>query len=260
MIVHSINIPKVFLSYSHDSAQHKQWVLDLATRLKNAGIDARIDAWSLGAGDDLPHFMETQLAEVDRVIMVCTEKYVEKANKGTGGVGYEKMIVTSSLMSSIGDKKIIPIIRQQSTNDVPTFLKSKLYIDFSNDNEFESVIDELMREIHGSPLYKEPEVGSNPYLTAESKPAESKIDKKVELLKATVEAYNKGKSHFTFHDLHSLMTCSRIFAEVYIQELIDEGLLKSERQYYQRHGKHFDGFVMTSKAKIQAIKLGWITE
>ncbi|MFA0628607.1 toll/interleukin-1 receptor domain-containing protein [Vibrio sp. 10N.222.49.A3] len=171
----STSVPKVFLSYSHDNAEHKQWVLDLATRLVNGGIDARIDAWSLGAGDDLPHFMETQLAEVDRVIMVCTSNYVNKANKGTGGVGYEKMIVTSSLMSRIDDNKIIPIIRQQGTNDVPTFLKSKLYIDFSNDKEFEAVIDDLMRAVHGSPLYKKPELGSNPYQTAESKPAESKL-------------------------------------------------------------------------------------
>ncbi|MGU3845768.1 toll/interleukin-1 receptor domain-containing protein, partial [Vibrio diabolicus] len=104
----SARVPKVFLSYSHDSASHKQWVLDLATRLVNAGIDARIDAWGVGGGTDLPHFMETQLAEVDRVIMVCTENYVQKANNGTGGVGYEKMIVTSSLMSRIDDNKIIP--------------------------------------------------------------------------------------------------------------------------------------------------------
>lgn len=140
------SVPKVFLSYSHDSAEHKQWALDLATRLVHSGIDARIDAWEVGGGSDLPYFMETQLTEVDRVVMICTENYVEKANKGTGGVGYEKMIVTSSLMSNIDDKKIIPIIRQKGSKKVPTFLKTKAYIDFSNDDAFESVIDELMRE------------------------------------------------------------------------------------------------------------------
>lgn len=254
----SVAVPKVFLSYSHDSAEHKQWVLDLATRLKHAGIDSRIDAWGLGAGADLPHFMETQLAEVDRVIMVCTEKYVEKANKGTGGVGYEKMIVTSSLMSSIGDKKIIPIIRQQGTNYVPTFLKSKLYIDFSNDNEFESVIDELMREIHGSPLYKEPELGSNPYLTAEAKPAESKIDKQTELLKAMLNEYNQGQTFFLFEDLHHMLGCSRIFAEAYIANLLDDNLLQASRKYIGVHLR--SGYEITNAAKIKAIKLGWVTE
>ncbi len=255
----STTVPKVFLSYSHDSAEHKQWVLDLATRLKHAGIDSRIDAWGLGAGADLPHFMETQLAEVDRVLMVCTEKYVEKANKGTGGVGYEKMIVTSSLMSSIDDNKIIPIIRQQGTNDVPTFLKSKLYIDFSNDNEFESVIDELMREIHGSPLYKEPELGSNPYLTAKQKPAESKVDKKIELLRWMIEAYNKGNTSFTFDSLHRALGSSRIFAENYVESLIEEKFIKSKSVYDILNG-NTSYYFLTQKAKAYSIQQSWVSE
>jgi len=255
----STTVPKVFLSYSHDSAEHKQWVLDLATRLKHAGIDSRIDAWGLGAGADLPHFMETQLAEVDRVIMVCTEKYVEKANKGTGGVGYEKMIVTSSLMSSIDDIKIIPIIRQQGTNDVPTFLKSKLYIDFSNDNEFESVIDELMREIHGSPLYKEPELGSNPYLTAKKKPAESKIDKKIELLRWMIEAYNKGNTSFTFDSLYRTLGSSRIFAENYVESLIEDQFINSQIKNDVFNG-NTTYYLLTQKAKVYSIQQGWVSE
>jgi len=55
-----------------------------------------LDQWDLKPGDDLPHFMETQLELAEYVLMICTEKYVEKANAGEGGVGYEKMIMTSS--------------------------------------------------------------------------------------------------------------------------------------------------------------------
>ncbi len=251
-------VPKVFLSYSHDSAEHKQWVLDLATRLVHGGIDARIDAWGVGGGTDLPHFMETQLAEVDRVIMVCTETYVKKANKGTGGVGYEKMIVTSSLMSSIGDTKIIPIIRQQGTNEVPTFLGTKLYYNFSNDSEFESVIDELMREIHGSPLYKKPELGSNPYQTAQAKPAESQTDKKSELLKTLIAQYDAGYSNFTFNDLHLNLGCSRIFAEKYVAALLKEGFLI--RTDWWSGATLIQGYNLTDLAKMHAINLGWVTE
>ncbi|MCX9525827.1 toll/interleukin-1 receptor domain-containing protein, partial [Vibrio cholerae] len=86
--------PRVFISYSHDSAEHKSWVLDFATTLRNRGIDAVLDQWDLKPGDDLPHFMETELARCDYAILVCTETYVAKANAGKGGVGYEKMIVT----------------------------------------------------------------------------------------------------------------------------------------------------------------------
>lgn len=107
-----MNPPRVFISYSHDSAEHKEWVLDFATTLRNRGVDAVLDQWDLKPGDDLPHFMETQLEVADYVLMVCTEKYVEKANTGEGGVGYEKMIMTSSLLKKIDSSKVIPIIRQ----------------------------------------------------------------------------------------------------------------------------------------------------
>lgn len=107
-----MNPPRVFISYSHDTAEHKEWVLDFATTLRNRGVDAVLDQWDLKPGDDLPHFMETQLEVADYVLMVCTEKYVEKANTGEGGVGYEKMIMTSSLLKKIDSSKVIPIIRQ----------------------------------------------------------------------------------------------------------------------------------------------------
>ena len=66
--------------------------------------------------------MEKHLAEADKIIMICTEKYVNKANKGEGGVGYEKMIITSNLLQHIDESKIIPIIKQNNSCLIPTFL------------------------------------------------------------------------------------------------------------------------------------------
>lgn len=36
-------IPKVFVSYSHDNEEHKEWVLQLATRLRSNGVDIILD-------------------------------------------------------------------------------------------------------------------------------------------------------------------------------------------------------------------------
>jgi len=91
------------------------------------------------------------------------DQYVNKANNGQGGVGYEKMIITSTLMKKIDENKIIPIIRQNGTTEVPTFLKSKLYINFSKSDDFEFSYDELVRTIHNSPLFKKPPIGNNPF-------------------------------------------------------------------------------------------------
>jgi hypothetical protein len=45
--------------------------------------------------------------------------------------------------------------------NIPTFLRTKLYIDFSNDDEFS--FDELVRTLHNAPLFKKPEIGNNPF-------------------------------------------------------------------------------------------------
>ena len=240
--------PKVFISYSHDSIEHKKWVLDLATRLMHAGIDTTLDAWSLKLGDDLPHFMETQLTESDRVIMICTENYVNKANKGSGGVGYEKMIVTSSMMSSIDDNKAIPIIRQNGTQERPNFLKTKLFIDFSNDDEFESVIDDLMREIHGIPSFKKPEIGSNPYISAKEKPAENQLDIKPQILQFAILLYEKSQDLVSDSTYYQQLGISRVIFEMQAKELVNQGFLH-----------YFSNTVqLTDKAKQYAIQQNWV--
>lgn len=108
-----MNPPRVFISYSHDSAPHKEWVLELATTLRNRGVDAILDQWDLKPGHDLPSFMETNLVACDYAVMVCTPKYVAKANSGSGGVGYEKMIMTSQSLKKISESRVIPIIREK---------------------------------------------------------------------------------------------------------------------------------------------------
>ena len=89
--------PKVFISYSHDTPEHKMWVMKLAQKLMDNGIEVMLDMWELGPGDDIARFMERGLMEADRILMVCGE-YVQKAEAGRGGVGYEKMIVTAGYM------------------------------------------------------------------------------------------------------------------------------------------------------------------
>lgn len=182
-------IPKVFISYSHDTLEHKKWVLELASRLRNNGIDAILDQFELQPGDDLPHFMESHLASSNKILMICTEKYVAKANAGEGGVGYEKMIITSNLLKRIDENKIVPIIKQDGTGDLPTFLKSKLYINFSKPDDFELSYDNLVRTIHNSPLFEKPPIGNNPF-----KPiAKERLEDDVKLLNTLLVTIIEGQ-------------------------------------------------------------------
>ena len=140
--------PKVFISYSHDSPEHKQWVSELTVRLRRYGVNAILDQWSLGPDNDVPRFMERGIRDSDRVLVICTDSYVRKANTGEVGIGDdESMIVTRRIVEDLGINKFIPIIRQTEWEDkIPTFLEDRIYVDFTNDEKFEEKFKELLHE------------------------------------------------------------------------------------------------------------------
>lgn len=238
-----MTIPRVFISYSHDSQSHKKWVMDFAIRLRNSGVDAILDQWELKPGDDLTHFMERNLASADRVLMICTDKYVEKANSGVGGVGYEKMIVTSDLLKSIDSNKVIPIIRQAGTRNVPTFLLTKLFVDFSKDNEAEFSFDELVRTLVGAPLFKKPPIGNNPFTPTEDTPAEKSADAVLELMTLLVRDFESHTNDFTLYSrIVQASKVSRLMLDVTIKEIVDLGLVQQSSTgsiYLTEKGKHY---------------------
>ena len=71
---------QAFVSYSHDSPTHKQWVITLARALVSMGVVVILDEWSLMAGEDVVAFMRTGIATADKVVLVCSEHYVKKGN------------------------------------------------------------------------------------------------------------------------------------------------------------------------------------
>lgn len=229
-----MSIPKVFISYSHDTLDHKKWVLDLATKLRSSGVDASIDQWDLRPGDDLSHFMETNLVSADRVLMVCTEKYVEKANAGLGGVGYEKMIVTADSLAKISSNKVIPIIRQTLKINIPTFLRTKLYLDFSKPEQFEFAFDELVRTIHNSPLYEKPPI-TKTNSPVNFQPAKPTTDNIKEVMKIAVNDYELGNRSISKEKLLQELNISRILLDLLLNECVNKKYLNHDpyrRNYY----------------------------
>lgn len=157
-------VPKVFVSYSHDSSEHKQWVSGFAKRLVENGIEVLFDQWDLGFGDDVPKYMEKAVKEADRVLMICSEKYVHKANDGVGGVGYEAMVVTGELVKDLGTSKFIPIVRQQGEKKIlPTSVDTRKYVDLSSEATFDQNFDDLLRDLHKAPVNIKPPMGKNPF-------------------------------------------------------------------------------------------------
>lgn len=155
--------PRLFISYTHDCEAHKNWVARLATNLLEHGVDVLFDQWDVRLGSNLPFFMEQGLTSSVLVLCVCSENYVTKADGGTGGAGYEKKILSASLMSNSSQDYIIPIIRNNPACHVPCFLKGNLYIDFNDDSAYFNQYRELIERVHGEDLKRKPPIGENPF-------------------------------------------------------------------------------------------------
>lgn len=156
--------PECFISYSWDSEEHKAWVRSFAETLQRSDVYVHLDQWDAKLGMDLPQYMGNSIRESDFVILVCTPRFAEKANKGAGGVGYEKSIVTGEIFtSSCRQTKFIPIIREGFPSaSLPSYLKSKLYVDFTIDSEFQSGFEQILRHLHESPSVSRPPLGEKP--------------------------------------------------------------------------------------------------
>lgn len=165
--------PKVFISYSWSSQEHENWVIRLATSLREDGVDVIFDKWDLEKGNDAYQFMETMVTEpnVKKVIMVCDKKYVDKANNRKDGVGTEAQIISPLIYKSADQNKFVAALSEKDEYGkpyLPAFYSSRIYIDLSNEDIYQTNYDnELLRWIYDKPLYKKPPLGTTPSFITE---------------------------------------------------------------------------------------------
>jgi nucleoside phosphorylase len=107
--------PKVFISYSHDSQEHKERVLALADRLREDGIDSNIDQYEDSPPEGWQRWMLNQVEAADYALIVCTQQYdrrfrgQEETGKGKG-VTWEGGVIIQELYDAQGrNSKFIPV-------------------------------------------------------------------------------------------------------------------------------------------------------
>ena len=187
--------PKVFISYSHDSPEHRRWALELSTKLVQNGVDVVLDRWDLTPGDNFTQFMEAGVRDLDWVLVICTDNYVRKANDRKGGVGYEVQIVTAQLVENLGIDKFIPIIRQASGQEkMPTFLGGRVYIDFTDDSQFNEKFNDLLHKLYEVPVVQKPPLGEKPTFDKQKAPPSEGTDIQLPEIPEQVESASDAYS------------------------------------------------------------------
>lgn len=157
--------PKVFISYSWDSEEHKKWVLDFATKLCENGIDVILDQWEISnkGGSPIPDFMIKSVSSSERVLCIMTPNYKLKTDKLEGGAGFEYSILSSEMASDIKTTKFIPILRDgDEKTSVPVLLNKRISYFMREDDNFEMVFEDLLRDLYNEPKIVKPALGKKP--------------------------------------------------------------------------------------------------
>ena len=159
--------PKLFISYSWSNPDHEAWVLQLATELRESGVDVILDKWDLKEGHDANAFMEKMVSDpsIKKVVLICDKIYAEKTDGRRGGVGTEAQIISAEIYVKETQDKFVAVVRERDPEGkayLPTYYKSRIYIDLSDPSDYAKNFERLLRWIHDRPLYEKPPLGAVP--------------------------------------------------------------------------------------------------
>ncbi|EJP4177968.1 toll/interleukin-1 receptor domain-containing protein [Vibrio vulnificus] len=165
--------PKLFISYCWSTPEHEQWVIDLATELTESGIHVILDKWDLKEGHDAFTFMEKMVTDptVKKVAMICDEAYASRADGRSGGVGTETQIISREVYEDQEQSKFVAIIPNRDDNGkafLPTYYKSRIYIDLSEPDKYIDNYEKLLRWVYDKPLHTRPQIGPKPSFLEEN--------------------------------------------------------------------------------------------
>ncbi len=154
---------RVFLSYSHDSQEHKDRVLALCDRLRSDGINAWIDQYEISPPEGWPRWCAAQIREADFVLVLCTKIYERRfrlaEKEGLGlGVIWEGYVLTVELYESGGrNAKFVPVIFSPTLVEyVPDLLRGSTRYDAGTDEGYLS----LYRHLTSQPETPAPSLGA----------------------------------------------------------------------------------------------------
>ncbi len=156
------NNPKVFISYSHDSDEHKDRVLALSEQLRADGIDCSIDQYETSPPESWAQWMIKLIKKADFILIVCTKTYQlrfegeEKSGKGKGAK-WEGAIITQQLYEAQArNEKFIPVIfTPEDETHIPMILRGVTFYIPNTKEGYES----LYRHLTKQPLIEKPVLG-----------------------------------------------------------------------------------------------------
>ncbi|MBL8172886.1 MAG: SUMF1/EgtB/PvdO family nonheme iron enzyme [Acidobacteria bacterium] len=153
--------PKVFISYSHDSQEHRVRVYHLLSKLRADGVHCVTDHLIISPPEGWRAWMENQISEADFTLVVCTETYRRRAERkekpGVGlGATWEASLITDEIYrNATRNEKFIPVVfAQEDIAHIPPQLGQVTFYRVDLDEQYEN----LLRHLTNQPFFEEPPV------------------------------------------------------------------------------------------------------
>jgi len=148
---------KIFVSYSWEPG-HKETVLSFVDHLRQSGFDAEIDELLLQKNTalDFVKMMHQAMVSYDKIIIVLSKSYKEKAEEFKGGVGEEYSLIIKDIQS-YPQKYILVSFDGIRDDIVPLGLKAREIVD-TQSKDWQT---KLFAKLLDAPLIQFAPVGSS---------------------------------------------------------------------------------------------------
>ncbi|MEA5367053.1 SEFIR domain-containing protein [Amycolatopsis sp., V23-08] len=160
--------PRVFVTYSHDTPEHKELVRRFATFLRGViGLDVHVDTWYDNVRRDWSLWAVEQLNEADFILVVASPDYKRRADGEAAadegrGAQFETAIIRNNLTRDLRKEteRVLPVILPgRSVEEIPSFLNGYSTTRYHVDEFTREGISDLLSAITGHGQYSMPRRG-----------------------------------------------------------------------------------------------------
>jgi hypothetical protein len=161
-------VPRVFVTYAHDTPEHKALVEKFATFLRSViGLDVHLDSWYDNVRRDWSLWATQHLSEADFILVIASAEYKRRAD-GTAmphegrGSQFEAAIIRDNLTRDLRreTERVLPVILPgRSVDEIPAFLNGHSTTRYHVDSFTEAGVADLLAAITGQGQYPMPRRG-----------------------------------------------------------------------------------------------------
>jgi hypothetical protein len=153
---------EVFVSYTQESVEQSERVLQLSNRLRSEGVDCVLDQYETSPPEGWPRWMDRKIRDAKYVIVICTDSYYKRVmgeeKEGVGlGIRWEGNLIYQHIYNAgTTNNKFIPVVfDEKDKTHIPVPLQGATHYSLARSTGYE----DLYRRLTDQPKTQKPKLG-----------------------------------------------------------------------------------------------------